>query len=747
MTEKAHRKIKQLLNRGSIIWWQRGVTAFCIIVATLILSINLLPLQVSLKAGDIAPSDVYYDGTATTYISTLQTEAAKNKAADEVGQILKFDKTVLGAVMIDIDKDFAAITQTVDDQTLSDEARLYVLRETLPGTYSDEVLRYILSYNQQDLAKLKESFKTIVAAAYDGGLSSDDIPAAKDQVAAAIGNLNYSDNCIKFLLYYNEGKEWPPSKVYDAVATAGAVEKAMNKVSSVQVTVQSGEKIISKGSIVTPEQVESLEMLGMKKESLQILPYFGLFLIVAICFWLLHLYMRYYQKRDYENRSSWILMTVVVLLVLLLCKLLSLPDISDNTEVAKQIGYLLPVPAAAILLAVLLRRGIAIFCTIILSVFMGIICGGDLAFTIVAIGGSLAGILSTHNLNQRSQFISSSFYIMVTNAILIASWGLLWSQSSEAILSGVIIGAINGFLSTILVMGTLPYLEGASGVTTVVKLLELSNSNQPLLKRLMIEAPGTYNHSILVGNLAESAADEVGADPLLVRVASYYHDIGKLKRPYFFIENQSSPDNPHDNLQVSLSAMILTSHVKDGIELLKENHFPWEIIDIVEQHHGTSVLSFFYKKALENAENASSVRQDDFRYPGRKPQTKEAALVLLADVVQAAVQSLVGDERNKIEAKVREVIKSKVDDGQLQECPLTFKDIGIIANAFLMVLSGFNHQRIEYPEDVAKEVGAVIDEDKYKDNQQPNNDGDQQGNQEPVAETGQADDQSGGAEN
>jgi len=409
MAEKAQRKIKQLLDKGSILWWQRGITIFCIIVATLILSFNLLPLQVSLKAGDIAAEDVYYEGTTTTYVSTLLTQAAKNKAADEVGQILKLDNTVLSKVMSDIDENFAAIIQAANDETLNDGARLYVLRESLPGTYSDEMLRYILSYDQTNLKMLQASFNTIVAAAYKGGLSGEDIPAAKEEIAAAIDNLNYGDNCRKFLLYYNDGMEWPPSKIYDAVATANAVEKAMNKVTSVQVTVQSGEKIISKGSNVTAEQVESLEMLGMKKESLRILSYIGLFLIVAICFVLLHMYMRYYQKRDYENRSSLLLMAVVVLLVLLLCKLLSLPDLSDNSEIAKQIGYLLPVPAAAILLSVLLRRGIAIFSTIILSILVGIICGGDLSFAIVAIGGSLAGILSTHNLNQRSQFVSSSF--------------------------------------------------------------------------------------------------------------------------------------------------------------------------------------------------------------------------------------------------------------------------------------------------------------------------------------------------
>jgi putative nucleotidyltransferase with HDIG domain len=224
----------------------------------------------------------------------------------------------------------------------------------------------------------------------------------------------------------------------------------------------------------------------------------------------------------------------------------------------------------------------------------------------------------------------------------------------------------------------------------------------------MMEAPGTYNHSVLVGNLAETAADAVGADTMLVRVASYYHDVGKLKRPYFFIENQGLKDNPHDKLQPSLSVMIITSHVREGVEMLRQARFPQEIIALVEQHHGTGLLRMFYRKAREQALDSGSVHEEAFRYPYSKPQSKEAALVLLADSIQAAVQSLKQPAKGQIEETVRGIIKGRMEDGQLQECPLTFQDMQIIEETFLRVLSGMNHSRLVYPEQTAKEAGGNV---------------------------------------
>ncbi|MDA8096309.1 MAG: HDIG domain-containing protein, partial [Clostridia bacterium] len=229
----------------------------------------------------------------------------------------------------------------------------------------------------------------------------------------------------------------------------------------------------------------------------------------------------------------------------------------------------------------------------------------------------------------------------------------------------------------------------------------LSNPSQPLLRQLLLEAPGTYHHSIIVGNLAEAAADAVGGDSVAVRVGAYYHDVGKIRRPYFFIENQMSAENPHDKIAPGLSTLILTSHVKDGVEMAREHKLPGKIVDIIEQHHGTSIINYFYHKALEQDEK-NVVKADDFRYEGPKPQTREAAIVMLADAVEAGVRSLSNPTEGKIEGLVRKIVKDKLDDGQLEECDLNFQDLNRISSAFVRILTGIFHRRIEYPD--AKDV-------------------------------------------
>ncbi len=246
-------------------------------------------------------------------------------------------------------------------------------------------------------------------------------------------------------------------------------------------------------------------------------------------------------------------------------------------------------------------------------------------------------------------------------------------------------------------IGTLPFLENAFGITSAVKLLELSNPNQLLLRKLMLDAPGTYHHSIIVGNLAEAGAEAVGADSLLARVGANYHDIGKLKRPYFFIENQLTSDNPHDKLSPTLSALIITSHVKDGLEIAQEHRLPSSITAFIAQHHGTSLLSFFYNKAMDES-SEKKADETTYRYEGPKPQTRETAIVMLADCAEAAVRSMPNPTAGKIEGLIRQIIKDKLADGQLDECDLTLKDLDKVALAFSRVLTGIFHTRIEYPD-------------------------------------------------
>jgi putative nucleotidyltransferase with HDIG domain len=435
----------------------------------------------------------------------------------------------------------------------------------------------------------------------------------------------------------------------------------------------------------------------------------GLLLILTLLFSMLLFYLRQFKQPIYNKPTLLLLVAALLLLFLLLAKLISMIEFAGGSEAGSLISLLAPVPAASMLLSILLDRNTAFLSTCTLSVCMGIIAGGELLFSITALIGGIMGILAATRLYQRFQFIGASLWVAGANAVAVLAWGLIWHKSAAEIGVGVIFGAANGLLSSILAMGLMPFLESAFGVTTSIRLMELSNSNNPLLKRLMMEAPGTYNHSILVGNLAEAAADAIGANTMLVRVASYYHDVGKLKRPQFFIENQRPGDNPHDKLQPALSAMIITSHPVDGGRMLRQARMPQEVIDIVEQHHGDSRLNFFYRRALEQADYPELVEEADFRYQGKKPQTKEAGLVMLADSVQAAVQALNTSDRAVIEERVHEVIQSKIGaEDQLRQCPLTFRDLEQIEQSFLMVLSGMNHLRVSYGNEQDKAIEQAL---------------------------------------
>ena len=303
-------------------------------------------------------------------------------------------------------------------------------------------------------------------------------------------------------------------------------------------------------------------------------------------------------------------------------------------------------------------------------------------------------------IHQRGDLIKAGVFISLANCLSIAAWLLTVNEDYTFNFTALAFGAINGFLSTVLTIGILPYLEDLFNKTTIIKLLELFNPNHPLLKKLIIEAHGTYHHSIILGNLAEGAAEAIGANSVLVRVGAAYHDIGKLKRPFFYVENQVG-ENPHEKLNPSLSVIVLQAHVKEGIDLGKKYKLPQKILDFIPMHHGTSLMNYFFHKAKELNPDVSG---DDFRYEGPKPNTKETAILMLADSVEAAVKSIKDINPIKIDNMVRNIVKDKLYDGQLDESELTMKEIETIIKTFVKILQGIYHTRIEYPEGVLKEM-------------------------------------------
>ncbi len=361
--------------------------------------------------------------------------------------------------------------------------------------------------------------------------------------------------------------------------------------------------------------------------------------------------------------------------------------------------YAIPLASISMLVAILINPGVAVMITVIMSFYLAILAGVkfDLALTLLA--GGIIGINSVLNVRKRRDLTKAGVLIGLAEMVCIVSVGLINFISINQLVVDSLWGLASGIVSAIVVSGVLPIFEMAFGLTTNISLLELSDLNQPILKELVMKAPGTYHHSLLVGNLAESAAEVVGANSLLARVGAYFHDIGKLRMAPYFSENQTYTENKHDNLSPKISSLIIINHVKEGADLARKYKLGQPIIDIISQHHGNDLVHFFYHRALEQQDEENpKVEAVDFRYPGPRPQSKEAAIVMLADAVEAASRTLQQPNPTKIQGLVGRIINNKFIDGQLDGCALTLKDLHDISGVFTHILTGIFHSRVEYPD-------------------------------------------------
>jgi cyclic-di-AMP phosphodiesterase PgpH len=362
--------------------------------------------------------------------------------------------------------------------------------------------------------------------------------------------------------------------------------------------------------------------------------------------------------------------------------------------------YLFPMAAVTMLMTVLLDVELAIAITGMLSLFAGFVAGGSLDLTVYLLLGSIVGALVVAGIERLSSFTRAAAGVAVVNVIVVVAFRLYGSSHDlVALVQLAGTGVINGLFSASLTFATFYWLGAAFRITTPLQLLDLARPTHPLARRLLLEAAGTYHHSLMVGNLGERAAEAVGADTLLVRVAAQHHDVGKLLRPYFFVENQLEGQSYHEQLDAKTSAQILIGHVKDGVDLARRHGFPDDVVDIIAQHHGTTSVGFgyFYQQARKEAQN-QSVDESDFRYPGPRPHTKEAAIIMLADGAEAAVRAARVSSPAEIERIVRKVTNDRLVSGELDESALTLRELDLIRGAFVNVMQGVFHPRIEYPE-------------------------------------------------
>lgn len=679
-----------------------------------ILALHFLPEQMSLEVGQVSPIDI----SANRYLTFEDEEATEKKrqeAYQSVKPVYELNPEVWENMKNQISSNFKRVLGVKINPNLTEEDKIKAL-DTLKWSLTQKQWQEVLRLEPDQIEKMEAQTINIVSNTYKAGIGNENLQLAKDKIFSEIDLLEINTAYRQLIKDILNSVEFKPNLTYNEAETEKKRQEAMEAVEPVNVVIQKNEKIVRAGEVLTQRQINILTWLGYKNNASPTFILLGLALFIGLMLVLGILFLRHYRKELYRNEKYLVLLMLLVVVTIILCKLILAISLSNIPERAQQVGHMIPIAAGTMLIAILLDTKLAVFTTMIFAMFVGLFTD-NLAFVLTALTGGLVGVYTVSRLSQRFDLAKAGLWIALANIASIVSLGILNNLGWQLILIGCGFGIANGILSSVLTIGLLPYLESVFGITTSIRLLELSNPNHPLLKKLLLEAPGTYHHSIMVGNLAEAAADAVGAESLLVRVGAYYHDVGKVKRPYFFVENQMTGENPHDKIAAPLSTLIITSHVKDGVELAKSFKLPQVVIDMIAQHHGTSLVKFFYHKAKET-EKEDTVKEADFRYDGPKPQSKEAAIIMMADSVEAAVRSMKQTTPGKIEGMVRNILKERLHEGQLDECDLTFKDLDKIANAFVRVLNGIYHQRIEYPESMLKAIEKK-GEKSGTDNKQP----------------------------
>lgn len=498
-----------------------------------------------------------------------------------------------------------------------------------------------------------------------------------------------------------------PNLVFNQQETDRRREEAAEEIAPVLFQIKKGEMIVREGERVTAEQIFKLGAIrdsGRDSRSLQTAA--GLLICIVLLIYIGFYFAQGNVSKFNPDARDLLFLTVVFVALFALIKLsiiisAGMGNTFDYFD-SSVYFYAIPFAVGAMLVRIVLNSETALLFAVCCALLVGVLFGNNLMMAFFTLLGSLVGAHGVRHCQTRTTLYRAGLWIGLANVALILGIHFLSGRVFEVeLLWKLTFGFLGGLASAVIVNGTVPLVESTFKYTTDIKLLELANMNAPILRQLMIEAPGTYHHSILVGNLAESAAESINANPLLARVAAYYHDIGKIKKPLYFIENSGGKRNKHDKLAPSMSALILTSHVKDGIELAREHKLGTELIDIIQQHHGTTLIKFFYDRAKTQADpEVQQVDERDYRYHGPKPQTREAALIMLADAVEAASRTLTDPTPARIQGMVQKLINNIFIDGQLDECDLTLKDLNLIAKSFNRVLSGSFHHRVDYPEPV-----------------------------------------------
>ncbi|MGU8584886.1 HD family phosphohydrolase [Clostridium perfringens] len=661
------------------------IITFIVLYCTLMTGI--ITRKYDLKVGDIPKSDIK---AHREIIDESATEARKKEAEEKVDKQYSLRTDVQKQSEEKIKGFFSSVEKVLAQDKPEEEKAKLIPR--VPFKITDAQANKIASMNEQDIKKLESLCIDALNKAYEAPIedgNNQDLKDAKKEYTDFISSSDLSDSEKAIALNFVNVVE--PNFFYDKEKTDELIKETLKQVPPVMI--KKNQIVVSEGEPVTAHQLELLGTLGLLSDSASALYiYIALGILVIIVMYLQYGYIHKYYPNINKEFSKIVMISILNVFPVILARLFGMMS-----------NYIIPLACMPMLITLLLNYKISLVFSMLNVILIGGAVGFNPNIIILAILNVVLGGTLLRKMQQRNDILYSSITVAVLSSILTFSVGTLTTNNFMEILADSTFAAAGAVLSGILTIGVLPFFESTFDIVTNAKLLELSNPNNPLLKKLLMEAPGTYHHSILVANLAELAAEQVGGNPLLARIGAYYHDVGKTKRPYFFRENQFGKKNPHDRLKPEVSSKIIISHVKDGSELAKEYNLPKTIHDFIVTHHGDTLVKYFYLTVKNNSENPDEVKEEDFKYPGPKPMSKEQGIVMLADSTEAAVRSINEPTEEKIEKMVNNIIDDKLASGQLDNCDLTLRDISKIKKCFLKALNGIHHERIEYPDDNKKE--------------------------------------------
>lgn len=653
------------------------------LVSFFILMSAVTPKKYDLNEGDIAKSDIK---APREIIDEKASEQKLKDAVDKIDKQYNEKGEVKNQAIQSITNLFDKL-QTLNGSSGDINSKISQIKEFT--TLSDSQYKILLNIRSEQLSGIRDSLLKVLDTVYQNKIVNEEeesLKKAKEIANSEMEKLNINDDVLAVLkiVVSNEIK---PNLFYDSEKTDELIKEAEKNTD--KVLIKKNQIIVKEGEPVTANQIDILKSLGILNEDSNqgnTVIYIALAAFLLLILYIGNWYIYRHYKVIFNDNKKMVLINLITLISIILARVLVVLS-----------PYLIPFACAPMLMALLVNYKIALFTNTLNILMLAIIVGFDPQIIILAVLSTLLGSTILKKMQQRNDALYATLFIAAISAIINFSLGVILSSNTKEVILNSAYVVVGALLAGILAIGFLPFLEAAFDVVTTLKLLELSNPNSPLLKKLLMEAPGTYHHSMLVANLSEMAAEEVGANPVITRIGAYYHDVGKISRPYFFKENQISKENPHDKITGNLSTLIILSHVKDGLELAKEYNLPKVIQDIIAQHHGTTLVKYFYYTLKNNSENPDEIKEEDYRYPGPIPNTKEAGIIMLADSTEAAVRSINDHTKERIEKMVYEIIEDKLHTGQLDECDLTLKDLSKIRNCFLTGLNGIYHKRIEYP--------------------------------------------------